>query len=144
MGKILLVFATRTGGTKAIAELIAEGVRDAGHEAVVKKINEIKSEEDLNGYDGYAFGSATYHGQMITSMKQMLFLAERADLKDKPGGSFGSYGWSGEAPGRIFDTMDNIFSMKMVSQGPLMIKASWVEGAAQAAGEYGKSLTAGI
>ncbi len=144
MGKILFVYATRTGGTKAIAELIAEGVRIAGHEAELKKINEIKTEEDLNGYDGYAFGSATYHGQMITSMKQMLFLAERANLKDKPGGSFGSYGWSGEAPGRIFDTMDNIFSMKMVPQGPLMLKASWVEGAIQAAQEYGKSLAAGL
>ncbi len=142
MGKILFVYATRTGGTKAIAELIAEGIRSEGHEAVLKKVNEIKTENDLNGYDGYVFGSATYHGQMITSMKQMLFLAEKADLKDKPGGSFGSYGWSGEAPGRIFDTMKNIFSMKMVSQGPLMIKASWVEGAAQAAQEYGKSIVA--
>ena len=144
MGKILLVFATRTGGTKAIAELIAEGVRIAGHEAVLKKVNEIKSEDDLNGYDGYAFGSATYHGEMITSMKQMLFLAEKAELEGKSGGSFGSYGWSGEAAGRIFDTMDNIFSMKMVSQGPLMLKASWIEGAIQAAQEYGKSLTAGL
>ena len=144
MKKILFVFATRTGGTKAIAELIAEGVRIAGHEAVLKKVNEIKSEKDLNGYDGYAFGSATYHGQMITAMKQMLFIAERADLKDKPGGSFGSYGWSGEAAGRIFDTMENIFSMKMVSQGPLMLKASWIEGAVQAAQEYGKNLAAGL
>ncbi len=144
MGEVLFVYATRTGGTKAIAELIAEGVRIAGHEAVLKKVNEIKSEEDLNGYDGYAFGSATYHGQMITSMKQMLFIAEKADLKDKPGGSFGSYGWSGEASGRIFDTMENIFFMKMVSQGPLMLKASWIEGAIQAAQEYGKSIAAGI
>lgn len=143
MGKVLIVYASRSNETKSIAELIAEGIRISGHEADVKKTSEIKNEEDLKGYDGYAFGSATYHGEMITSMKQILFLAERAELKDKPGGAFGAYGWSGEAPGRIFETMEHIYGMKMVS-GPLMLKASWVEGGIQASQEYGKSITAMI
>ena len=140
MGKVLVVYASRSNETKGIAELIAEGVRISGHDAEIKKINKIKSEDDLKGYDGYIFGSATYHGEMITSMKQLLFIAERAELKDKPGGAFGAYGWSGEAPGRIFETMENIYGMKMVS-GPLMLKASWVEGGIKAAQEYGKSIT---
>ena len=144
MGKILIVFATRSDETKGIANLIGEGIRMAGHEADVKKINEIKNEEDLNGYDGYVFGSATYHGEMITSMKQLLFIAERAELKGKPGGAFGAYGWSGEAPGRIFDTMANIFGMNMVPAGPLMLKAGWVEGGMKASQEYGKSIAAMI
>lgn len=139
MSNVLIVYASRSDETKGIAELIAEGIRISGHEVDVKKASQIKSEDDLKGYDGYAFGSATYHGEMITSMKQILFLAERAELKDKPGGAFGAYGWSGEAPGRIFDTMENIYGMKMVS-GPLMLKASWVEGGIQAAQEYGKSI----
>ncbi len=141
MGKVLLVYASRSNETKKIAELIAEGVRVSGHEAVVKKANEIKSEEDLNGCDGYIFGSATYHGEMITSMKQILFIAERAELKGKPGGSFGAYGWSGEAPGRIFDTMEHLFSMKMLS-APLMLKTSKIEGGIQAAQAYGQEITA--
>ena len=141
MGKVLIVYASRADETKKIADLIAEGVRISGHDAVIKKTGDIKTEEDLKGYDGYAFGSATYHGEMITSMKQILFIAERAELKDKIGGAFGAYGWSGEAPGRIFDTMANIYGMKMVS-GPLMLKASWVQGGIQAAQAYGKSITA--
>ncbi len=144
MGKILVVFATRSDETKGIANLIGEGVRMAGHEAEIKKINEIKNEEDLKGYDGYVFGSATYHGEMITSMKQLLFIAERAELKGKPGGAFGAYGWSGEAPGRIFDTMANIYGMNMALAGPLMLKASWVEGGMKASQEYGKSIAAMI
>lgn len=140
MGKVLIVYASRSDETKGIADLIAEGVRISGHEAAVKKTNEIKSEEDLKGYDGYAFGSATYHGEMITSMKQILFIAERAELEGKPGGAFGAYGWSGEAPGRIFETMAHIYKMKMVS-GPLMLKASWIQGGIQAAQEYGKSIS---
>ncbi|MDA3916681.1 MAG: flavodoxin domain-containing protein [Deltaproteobacteria bacterium] len=144
MGKILIVYASRSNETKGIADLIAEGIRISGHKVDVKKTNEIKNEEDLKGYDGYAFGSATYHGEMITSMKQILFMAERAELKDKPGGAFGAYGWSGEAAGRIFDTMEHIYGMKMVSGGPLMLKASWIGGGVQAAQEYGKSIIAMI
>ncbi len=140
MGKFLIVFATRSNETKSIADLIAEGIRIAGHEAVIKKVNEIKSEDEIKGYDGYAFGSATYHGEMITTMKQFLFIAERAELKGKAGGAFGAYGWSGEAPGRIFETMKNIYGMKMVSD-PLMLKASWVEGGAVASQDYGKSIS---
>ncbi|MCF6247304.1 MAG: nitric oxide synthase [Desulfobacula sp.] len=140
MGKVLIVYATRADETKGIADLIAEGIRIAGHEVILKKTSEIKSEDDLKGYDGYAFGSATYHGEMITSMKQILFIAERAELEGKPGGAFGAYGWSGEAPGRIFETMEHIYRMEMVS-GPLMLKASWVGGGIQAAQDYGKSIT---
>jgi flavorubredoxin len=77
---------------------------------------------------------------MISSMKQFLFIAERADLKGKPGGAFGAFGWSGEAPGRIFDTMANLYGMNMVTSGPLMLKASWVEGGMKACQEYGKSI----
>jgi len=141
MGKVLIVYATRAEETGKIADLIAEGIRMTGHEVVLKKTGEIKSEEDLKGYDGYVFGSSTYHGEMITSMKQILFIAERAELKGKIGGAFGAYGWSGEAPGRIFDTMDHIYGMKMVS-GPLMLKASWIQGGILAAQAYGKSITA--
>ena len=144
MGKVLIVYATRSDETKGIAELIAEGIRISGHEAVLKKTSDVKSEDDLKGYDGYMFGSPTYHGEMITSMKQILFIAERAELEGKPGGAFGAYGWSGEAPGRIFDTMNHIFKMNMVSDGPLMLKAAWVGGGIKAAQEYGKKIAAMI
>ncbi len=141
MGTVLIVYASRANETKGIAELIAEGVRQAGHEPSIKKAGNIKSEDDLKGFDAYAFGSPTYHAEMVTSMKQMLFIAERAELNGKPGGSFGAYGWSGEATIRIFDTMDHIFKMKMV-KGPLMLKASWAEGGIDAAQDYGKSIAA--
>ena len=143
MGNVLIVYASRANETKGIAEVIAEGVRLAGHEADLKRAAEVKTEEALKGYDAYAFGSPTYHAEMITPMKQLLFIAERAELANKPGGAFGAYGWSGEAAGRIFDTMTHIYKMNMVS-GPLMLKASWVEGGIDAAQAYGKSIAAKI
>ena len=140
MGDYLIVYASRAGETKKIGELIGEGIRIAGHTATIKKNSEIKNEEDLKGYDGYLFGSATYHGEMISSMKQLLFMAEKLDLKGLPGGSFGAFGWSGEACPRIYETMEHIFKMKMAGT-PLILKSSWLDGAVTMAQEYGKKIT---
>jgi flavorubredoxin len=139
MGKALIVFASRTGETKKIGELIAEGIRISGMEAELKNVNDIKSEADLKGYDAVVLGSATYHGKMIQSMEKVLFLAEKAELENKIGGSFGAFGWSGEAPDRIFDTMANIFKMDMVGAA-LRLKSSSLGGGTTMAQNYGRDI----
>ena len=139
MGKALVVYVTRAGSTKKIAELIAEGIRFSGNEATVEDGTRIKKAEDLAGYDAYVFGSATYHGEMMQGMKTLLFLAEKVGLKGKSGGSFGAYGWSGEAPGRIFDTMKHILEMDLAG-GPLMLKSASLGGATQMAQDYGREV----
>jgi flavorubredoxin len=136
MAKVLIVFTTRTGETENIAKLIAEGIRMQGAEVKIVKVADVKTESDLEGYDAYIFGSPTYHGEMVQGMKTLLFLAEKANLQNKVGGSFGAFGWSGEAPGRIFDTMKNVFKMDMVG-GPLELKSASLGGGTQMAQEYG-------
>ncbi|MDM8523781.1 hypothetical protein QUF80_10455 [Desulfococcaceae bacterium HSG8] len=68
-------------------------------------------------------------------MKTMLFLAEKVCLKGKAG-SFGAFGWSGESPGCIYDTMKNIFKINVVS-GPLRLKSASLGGGVQTARDYG-------
>ena len=121
MVKVLIVYASRVGNTRTIAEFIAESLRDMGAEVKLMNVNDVKSETDLEGYDAYLFGSATYHGEMMPLMKQMLFIADRARLSGKAGGAFGSYGWSGGAPQRIYDTMKNLYRMNM-ADGPLRVQ----------------------
>ena len=139
MGNVLVVYASRAGETEKIANLIAEGVRFSGNQAFVKSVKDIQKEADLDSFDAYVFGSATYHGDMMQGMKTMLFLAEKAGLENKIGGSFGAFGWSGEAPDRIFDTMANIYKMNMVT-GPLRLKSSSLGGGIQMAQDYGKEI----
>jgi flavorubredoxin len=139
MGKVLVVYATRTGETQSIADLIAEGVRMAGHQADVVNVKTIKGEADLAGYDGYVFGSATYHGEMLQAMKTFLFMAEKAQLEGKPGGAFGSFGWSGEANERIYQTMQNVFKMDMLADS-LRLKSSNLGGGVKMAQEYGRQM----
>ncbi len=136
MAKVLIVYATRSGGTTNIAELIGEGLRIAGQQANVVSVKDVKSEADLGGYDGYVFGSATYHGEMLQGMKTFLFLTEKAALEGKIGGSFGAYGWSGEAIDRIFETMKHVLKMDMVGDA-LRLKSSSLGGGQQMAQDYG-------
>jgi flavorubredoxin len=139
MPKALIVYATRTGATRQIADLIAEGIRFSGHEAEVVDTKNIKSEADLKGFDAYVFGSSTYHGEMLQAMKTFLFIAEKANLEGKPGGAFGSFGWSGEANDRIFDTMKHILKMDIVGD-TLRLKSSSLDGGLQMAQDYGREI----
>ena len=139
MSKALIVYATRAGETRQIADLIGEGLRFSGAKVSVVNVNEIKNESALDGYDAYVFGSATYHGDRMQGMKIFLFLAEKAGLAGKKGGAFGAFGWSGEAPDRIFNTMKNIFNMDMVS-GSLRLKSSSLGGGIKMAQDYGREI----
>ncbi len=139
MPKALIVYASRSGHTQMIADLIAEGIRMSGMEAFVLEAGQIKSESDLAGYDAYAFGSPTYHGDMLPLMKTFLFLAEKADLAGKVGGAFGAFGWSGEAGERIHQTMRHIFKMNMLSD-PLRLKSASLDGGIPMAQDYGRQM----
>ena len=143
MAKVLIVYASRSGETEKMANIIAEGVRFSGNEAEVKSVKDIGSENDTDGYDALVLGSATYHGDMIQPMKTLLFLLEKAALEGKPGGSFGAFGWSGEAPDRIFDTMKHIYKMDMVS-GAMRLKSTYIGGGITMAQDYGKEIAAKI
>ncbi|MFD2701541.1 flavodoxin [Paenibacillus shunpengii] len=59
MANILIVYASLTGNTEEIAELIAEGVQNAGHTAVLKSAENCNADEMLN-YDGTMIGLYTW------------------------------------------------------------------------------------
>ena len=142
MKKVVIVYDSRTGNTKTMAEFIAEGVRFSGHEASALKIAEFKNEKDIQGYDGYIFGCPTYHRDMTNKMKTFLFLADKAGLGGKVAGAFGSYTHSGDAPKYIFDTMEHVFKMDMVELGSFRLKEHVVNtrDGMKACQDYGKAV----
>ena len=111
--KVLIAYDSKAGHTEKMAQFMAEGARFAGADVEVKKITEIKEAEALAGYDAYMFGCPTYHRDMTQTMKTFLFLAQKADLAGKPGGAFGSYTHSGDAPKIIADTMEFVYKMNL-------------------------------
>ncbi|MDY7032112.1 MAG: flavodoxin domain-containing protein [Thermodesulfobacteriota bacterium] len=143
MKKVLIAYDSRTGKTEKMAEYIAEGVRITGNDAELRKITTIKNEKELAGYDGYIFGSPTYHRDMIGTMKTFLFVAQKANLEGKVGGAFGSYTHSGDAPALIKDTMEHVFKMDITDLGSFNLVENLVETdeGLHACQDYGKEVS---
>ena len=140
MPKALVVFATRFGQTRTIARHIVEGMRSETLEVDLVDAAEMERKGiDPGSYDAVVIGSATYHGEMMESVKTLLFAFEKANLEGKTGASFGSFGWSGEAPIRIYDTMKHVFRMNMVDE-PLRIQSAQLTGAEQRCRDFGAQI----
>jgi flavodoxin len=127
MKRVLIIYYSLTGFTERMAEYIAEGVRISGHEAVVKKISNIITREDVRGFDGYIFGSPTHHRDVANKMKDFLLVPRREDLEGKLAGSFGSYTHDGNAPAIIFETMEHVFKMEPAKIGPFNLLEAIME-----------------
>ena len=139
MANVLIAYTTRTKKTKKIADLIAQAIEEKGLEVTLKDIKEIKDPTEMEKFDAVVFGAPTYHGKMMGTMETFLFAADKANLEGKVGGAFGAYGWSGEAPERIYDTMKNVFNMNMVS-GFLKLKNVVKPSEKQQALDYGNEI----
>jgi NAD(P)H dehydrogenase (quinone) len=109
MAKILVVYYSSYGHVEQMAYAVAEGAREAGAEAVVKRVPEtlpedvqkkmgIKTDqkapvakiEELPGYDAVIFGSPTRFGNMTGQMKSFLDQAGQLWLKGALVGKVGS------------------------------------------------------
>ena len=137
--KALVAYSTRTKNTQKIGELIAEGIRSSGIEVDTVSVFGIEKAEDLERYDALAFGSATEGEDIMWGMGKMLKLAEEANLKGKVGGAFGAYGWSGEAPEKIYAIMRNTLEMGMVKSF-LKLKPEEIEDNKEEARVYGREI----
>ena len=146
MKKVLVAYFSKTGTTETMAEYIAEGVRITGHEVDLKKVSQIKSEEDLTGYDGYIFGCPTFFLDMPEPFKRFLSIAEKAGLKGKIGGAFSSraHPSSGEggAAKNLFEMMESRFMMNMTNLGPFELEGGLTERVEDmhTCQDYGKSV----
>lgn len=143
MKKVLIAYNSRTGTTEKMANYLAEGIRMTGNEVTIVKTSKLKNENEISGYDGFLFGCPTYHKDMTGSMKQFLFLVEKANLTGKVGGAFGSHTHSGEAAPMVFETMQHVFKMDVVDLGPLNLTESMMQTdeGAKACQQYGKALS---
>ena len=94
MANILVVYYSGTGNTKAMAQTVAEGVKEvAGVEAVLKEAEQV-SVSDLVNADALAFGSPTYFSYMAGVLKAIFDKAylSRSQIRGKPFAAFASGG----------------------------------------------------
>ncbi len=91
MAKGLVVYYSRSGNTKEMAEIIAKAMNEAGLKTECKSVEKVKA-DDLPGCDAIVVGSPTYYGQMASPIKKLIddLVGRHGGLNGKVGGAFTS------------------------------------------------------
>lgn len=92
--QVLVLYHSRTGNTKKLAEAIAEGVEEVeGVDAVLKSTQEVTKEDFLES-DGVIAGSPVYFGTMAAELKKVFddFVGIRRQMEGKIGAAFATSG----------------------------------------------------
>ena len=91
MAKGIVIYYSRSGNTKEMAEIIAKAMNEAGLKTECKSVDKVKA-EDLLAFDAIVVGSPTYYGQMAGPIKQLFddSVANHGKLDGKVGAAFSS------------------------------------------------------
>ncbi|MCF8039218.1 MAG: NAD(P)H-dependent oxidoreductase [Desulfohalobiaceae bacterium] len=111
--QILVLYYSKTGNTRKLAEAIAQGAGEVqGTRAVLKAAGEV-SKEDFLAADGLIVGSPVYFGTMAAELKQVVdgLISIRKKMETKIGAAFAT---SGDATGGKETTMFSIIQAMLI------------------------------
>ena len=91
--QVLILYYSKGGNTRRLAEVIAKGVTDAGVTAVLKNTDEV-SKDDFLDSAGVIAGSPVYFGVMAAELKKVFddFVGTRRKMENKVGAAFATGG----------------------------------------------------
>ncbi|MBE0677274.1 MAG: FprA family A-type flavoprotein [Bacteroidales bacterium] len=110
--RLLITYVSAYGYTKEMAELIARGASEV--ENVIIEVMDIETagigeiDSRLTISDGIIVGSPTINQNTLLPVYKLMAMVSPLRDKGKLAGSFGSYGWSGEAPALIAEMLRNL------------------------------------
>lgn len=133
MMRVVVVYESTRGRTKAMADAICEGVKSAGADCDLVNAPGFK---ELGDACALAVGASTRMKRPLPKVRQIL--SELQPLDGKPVASFGSYGWSGEAPGVIGQQLESLGGALVDS--PLRVKDYPDEAGLEACKDLGRKL----
>lgn len=91
MAKGIVVYYSRSGNTREMAEIIAEAMNASGLSTECKAVEQVRA-DDLPAYDAIVIGSPCYYGQMAGPVKQLIddLVSRHGQLNGKVGAAFAS------------------------------------------------------
>jgi NAD(P)H dehydrogenase (quinone) len=91
MAKGIVIYYSRSGNTKQMAEMITRSMNDAGVETDCLSVDKVKADDLLN-YDAIVVGSPTYYGAMAAQIKHLIdeTVVKHGQLDGKVGAAFTS------------------------------------------------------
>lgn len=111
--QILVLYFSKSGNTKKLAEAIAKGITEVdGVKVVLRKTDEV-TKDDFLASDGIIAGSPVYFGLMAAELKKVFddFVAVRKNMEGKIGAAFST---SGDASGGKETTMMSIIQALLI------------------------------
>ena len=121
MSKVLVVYCSMSGNTKAAAEAVAEGARAAGVQVTLKE-GFAALPDDLLECGAVALGSYDAFSYMGGGLKDFLdraFYPTQGKVTDKPYAAFLTHGGGGKAIQSIESTAQS-FKLKKVAESVLI------------------------
>lgn len=122
MSKVLVVYCSMSGNTKAAAEAVADGVREGGAEVVLKTGLEA-GPADLLDCGAAVFGSYdafSYMGGGLKDFFDRAFYPTQGQVTEKPYAAFLTHGGGGKAIASI-ESVAHSFKMKKAVE-PVLIQ----------------------
>ncbi len=111
--QILILYYSKGGNTKKLAQAIAKGVEEVdGVKSIIKTTDEV-TKEDFSDSDGIIAGSPVYFGVMAAQLKKIFdeFVGVRRKMEGKVGAAFAT---SADASGGKETTMMSIIQVLLI------------------------------
>lgn len=92
--RVLVMYYSRTGNTKKLAEAVTKGVEEVNDVKCVLKLTDEVTKDDFLSSDGIIAGSPVYFGTMAAELKAVFdkFVGVRKQMGDKIGAAFATGG----------------------------------------------------
>jgi anaerobic nitric oxide reductase flavorubredoxin len=141
--QITIVYDTMWNSTRRMAEQIARGISEADKSTYVKLYNSARSDKtevitEIFKSKAAVFGSSTVYKGTLSSIAGLIEEIRGLQFKEKKAATFGSYGWSGEAPKVMADGLLNA-GFEVIAEG---LRVNWNpdDEALSACFEFGKMI----
>lgn len=121
MAKVLVVYCTMSGNTKAAAEAVAAGAKSAGAQVAIKDAADAQA-KDLLDCGAVALGSYdafSYMGGALKGFFDRVFYPTQGQVTDKPFAAFLTHGGGGKAIESI-ESVARSFKFKKVAESVLV------------------------
>lgn len=143
--RVAITYVSAYGYTRALAEAMADGARDAGAEVSMFDLvtdDKAAAAAAVASSNGFLLGSPTLVGDALPPVWEMLLGINPVIHKGVSAAAFGSYGWSGEAVPNLMARLKQL-RLKTPEEG-FRVRFKPTEQDLESAREYGKRFAEGL
>jgi anaerobic nitric oxide reductase flavorubredoxin len=145
--QITILYDTMWDSTRVMAEQVAVGIRCADEKVTVKLFNLAKTDKndaitEIFKSKAILMGSPTVNNGILVAVAAILEEIKGLKFKNKKAGTFGSYGWSGEATKILSERLSDS-GFEIINDG---LRLTWSpdEESMQSCRDYGKSFAGSV